>query len=184
MDDKQIEYYPFNAINEFMLPEYRQSIIAAVLRDLEKLPGARRAAVNNLIKRSVQVPGFRNSSQAPLGVKVRGAVSTFEKLDQFTAQILQGWSELHPQLRQEVYDLMVSRGMETLPVDADRSKLPGFMTTWPKGATYEALDEAYKAEHPESMAHEYDVRLMIVWIGNRLPLNDDSEEAAAEEEQA
>lgn len=181
MDDKQIRYLPFHSINEFMLPEYRHTVIQSVLSQLDKLSNDRRGAINNLVKRHVQVPGFRNSAQAPLGVRVRGSVSPFERRGDFTAQVLQGWSDLHADLRQQVYDLLVERGWEKLlPPDADRTKLPGFMVVWPKVDTYDALDAAFLAKFPEQAFEPYDMRLMVVWVGNRLPyelfLEEDEEE--------
>jgi hypothetical protein len=183
MDDKRIPYFPFHAINEYMLPEFRLNVITAVLRDLDKLPGERRSALNNMIKRSVTVPGFRNSSAAPLGVKVRGAVTTFERSEAFAAQVLQGWSELHADLRQQVYAAIQGRGFgEILPPEADRTKLPGFLTIWPKDETYEALDEAFYAANPGVQVSTDDIRLMVVWLVNRLPydLFEEEEETEAE----
>ncbi len=37
------------------------------------------------------------------------------------------WSELHLELRQQIYDMLVERKWELLPVDTDRTKLPGFL---------------------------------------------------------
>lgn len=170
MDDKRIPYFPFHAINEYMLPEFRLNVITAVLRDLEKLPGERKSTLNNMIKRNVTVPGFRNSAAAPLAVKVRGAVTTFERRPEFAAQILQGWSELKAELREKIYDVLQTRSFEgVLPAEADRSKLPGFLTTWPKAETYEALDEAFYTANPGDTTSTDDIRLMVVWLVNRLP---------------
>jgi len=182
MDDKRIPYFPFHAINEYMLPEFRLNVITAVLRDMDKLPGARRATLNNMIKRSVSVPGFRNSALAPLGVKVRGAVSTFERSEDFAAQVLQGWAELHADLRDKVYASLQGRSFEEiLPAEADRSKLPGFQTTWPKAETYEALDEAFFSANPGAQVSTDDIRLMVVWLVNRLPYDlFEDDEASAE----
>jgi len=170
MDDKRISYFPFHAINEYMLPEFRLNVITAVLRDLEKLPGERKSTLNNMIKRNVTVPGFRNSSAAPLAVKARGSISTFERRPEFAAQILQGWSELRPDLRDKIYAVLQTRSFEgVLPPEADRSKLSGFLTTWPKAETYEALDEAFYAANPGDTTSSDDIRLMVVWLVNRLP---------------
>ena len=185
MDDKRIQYFPFHAINEYMLPEFRLNVIGAVLRGLDKLSGPRRAAINNQIKRFVSVPGFRNSSAAPLGVKIRSAVAPFEKYPDVTATFLQAWCELNAELCQRVFATLQSRSFENvLPADADRSRLPGFLTTWPKVETYEALDEAFFAANPGwEQTPTDDIRLMVVWLVNRLPYDlfeDDEEEETAE----
>ncbi len=177
MDDKKAEFLPFHAINEFMIPEYRLHIIQTVLAGFDRLPSERRSALNGIIKKSVQVPGFRNSSQAPSGVKARASVSTFERRPEFVANILQGWSDLKPELRQQVYDFLKGRGWEVLPPEADRTKLPGFMIDWPKEDTYDALGEAFKTAFPdaETGQEDYDFRLMIVWVADKLPYNAEEE---------
>jgi hypothetical protein len=184
MDDKQVQFIPFNAINEFMLNDYRLHVIQDVLAGTNRLPGDRRSAINGLIKRHVQVPGFRNSSQAPTGVKARASVSVFERRPEMTAQILQGWSELYPELRQKVFDFLKAREWETLPPEADRSKLPGFLVEWPEGQTYDVLDAAFAELYPDEKVEANDLRLMIVWVANRLPYdmyNDDDEVDEVEE---
>lgn len=178
--NKRIQFAPFHAINEFMLPVYRQSVLQTVLGNLDQLPPGRRSAIVGLIKSSVKIPGFRNPTVAPLPLKVKGAVSAFEKNPQFTAQILSGWAELNPELRQQVHDLLKERGWEVLPPEADRSRMPGFRITWPQGEDYDQLDEAYAAAHPGVEFSRDDLRLMAVWVGNRLPFTHDEGEESSE----
>jgi hypothetical protein len=178
MDDKKISFLPFHAINGFMIPEYRLSVLQRVFNGMEKLPGARKSALNSLVKRYVSVPGFRNSFLAPLPLKIKGAVSTFERSAEFTAQVLMGWSELNPDLRQQVYDFLKDRNWEMLPPDADRTKLPGFLPHWPQGESFDVLDAAYNDTFANKTDSEDDVRLMVVWMSGRLPYDQDEEEAA------
>jgi hypothetical protein len=170
-EDTQVQFVPFHAINQFMLPEYRHEILLKVFGHLDDLPGGRKSQLLSQFKRHVSLPGFRNSTLAPLPVKVKGAVSAFEKRPDFVGQILEAWSELNPELRQQVYDLLVDRKWEMLPVDTDRSKLPGFLTRWPKEETYDILDAAFAEKYPDVKSHEYDIRLMIVWLSGRLPFD-------------
>ena len=52
----------------------------------------------------------------------------------FTAQVLQGWSELKPELREKMFAMLQARSwLNLLPAEADRSKLPGFLTRMAKG---------------------------------------------------
>jgi len=169
MDDKKVEFIPFHAINEFMLNDYRLHVIQQVFTGMDRIPGEYRSAINNLVKRHVQVPGFRNSAQAPNGVKARASVSMFERRPEMVGLVLQAWSELNPELRQKVFDFLKARDWEVLPPEADRSKLPGFMVEWPSGQTYDVLDEAYQQIYPEDKFELNDLRLMIVWLSNRLP---------------
>ncbi len=176
MNDKQVQFLPFTAINEFMLDDFRNQVLQAVLIGMNQLSPQRKSALAGQIKRHVQVSGFRNSAQAPAALKLRGATTAFQRHSDFVAVVLQSWSELNAELRQQVYDLLVQRGWEVLPLDADRAKLPGFMIDWPKEETYEALDAAFAETYPQVEAQENDVRLMVVWIGGRLPYNVTEEE--------
>lgn len=185
MNDKQAEFLPFHAINEFMVNDFRLQVIQTVFSNYDRLPGERKSAINGLVKRFVQVPGFRNSTQAPAGVKARASVSVFERRPEFAAQILQGWTELHTDLRQKVYDFLKAREWEVLPADADRTKLPGFIPDWPEGQDYDVLGKAYSEMYPEDNPGENDLRLMIVWLASRLPYDmyeEDEDEAEEPEE--
>jgi hypothetical protein len=168
-EETETQFVPFHAINQFMIPEYRQEVLHKVLGHLDELSADRRSHILNQLKRYLKVPGFRNSLAAPLPIKVKGAGPEFDKRADFAAQILMAWSELHLELRQQVYDFLVERKWELLPPETDRSKLPGFLVRWPKEETYDVLDAAFAAKYPENKAHEYDVRLMVVWLSGRLP---------------
>jgi hypothetical protein len=179
-EENQVQFVPFHAINQFMLPEYRHEVLLKVLGHLDELPAERKSTILGQVKRYVKLHGFRNSTAAPLAVKVKGAGGAFDKHPDFVAQILMAWSELHLELRQQIFDMLQERKWEMVPVDTDRSKLPGFLVRWPKQETYDVLDAAFAAKYPEVKAHEYDVRLMIVWLSGRLPydmVDDDEEEA-------
>ncbi len=186
MDDNQVQYLPFHAINEFMVPEYRLRVLNTVMAELGKLPGIRRTAINNVVKSGVKISGFRNSTLAPASVRAKASVTLFERSPEFTGLTLQSWSELKPELRQQVFDFLIAREWDIVPVDADRSRLPGFQVSWPKGESYEVLGEAFAAAYPDQEVNEDDLRLMIVWLGNCLPYDveedeeDEADESAAE----
>ncbi len=172
MNDKEtVEFLPFNAINQFMISEYRLEILREVLAGLDRLSPGQRSTLLGLVRRLFKLPGFRNPTLAPLAIKVRGAVSPFEKNADFTAQVLADWAEIRSELMQQVFHFLQDRGWEILPLDADRTKIPGFLTRWPKEETYEALNQAFSEKYPQSKASDYDVRLMIVWISGRLPFD-------------
>jgi hypothetical protein len=170
MDDRDtVEFLPFNAINQFMISDYRLDVLREVLANLDRLSPGQRSTIVGMIKRLFKLPGFRNPTLAPLLIKVRGAVSPFEKNAEFTAQVLADWAEIRSELMQQVYHFLKDRGWEILPLDADRTKIPGFLTRWPKDETYEVLNQAFNEKNPLSNASDYDVRLMIVWVSGRLP---------------
>jgi hypothetical protein len=168
-EHKHASFLPFHAINEFMRPDYRAEVVRAALQALPTLPEEQRAQIEKLTRRSVKVPGFRNSAKAPAALRVKPTVEAFEKSSGLVAAILSGWSETHPQLRSEINDLLTGRGWEVLPVEADRTKIPGFLTRWPKGENFETLTSAYAERFPESTAGSDDVSLMVVWLSGRLP---------------
>ena len=170
-DDNEVQFVPFHAINQFMIPEYRLEILHKVLTHLDDLPAERKNHILNLFKHYVKLPGFRNSILAPMPIKVKGAVPIFEKRPDFTSQILMAWSEMNLELRQQIYDMLVERQWELGPVDTDRTQLPGFLTSWPQEETYDLLDAAFLAKYPDVKARDYDVRLMVVWLSDRLPFD-------------
>lgn len=170
MDDQKARFLPFNAVNEFLLSDYRLKLIQTVLAESGQLSDERRSNINRLVKRLVRVPGFRNSTLAPVPVKAREAVSAFERSAEFAANILAGWAELKPELSRKVHALLTGRGWQLLPLEADRSKLPGFLTRWPQAETFDVLNEAYQKAYPQDGEHEYDINLMIAWMWGRLPV--------------
>ncbi len=130
MDDKQVQFIPFNGINEFMLNDYRLHVIQQVLAGIDRLLGERRSAINSLVRRHVQVPGFRNSVQAPSGVKARACVTVrAPRRDDLATSSRVGPAA--PRIRPQKSILPKAREWEILPPDADRPKLPGFMVVWP-----------------------------------------------------
>jgi hypothetical protein len=183
-DDQKAAFFPFHAINDFMTDEFRLDVVRTVFNRLEELPEEQRGAVDRLSKKLVQVPGFRNSAKAPNALKIKPAAGAFEKSPPLVAAVLSAWAWLHPELRQQVYDLLVSRGWEVLPPEADRTRLPGFLTRWPKKEDFEAINAAISEAYPGQEAASNDVSLMTVWISGRLPytLVGDEDENEAENE--
>lgn len=183
--DKQEQFFPFHVINEFMRDDYRLSVLQKVFSDLKKISPSHSKPINHIVQHTVKVPGFRNSIQAPLFIKVKSCVSTFERNPEFVAHILAAWSELYPELRQQVYDLLKGRGWELLPVEADRTRMPGFYADkWRKGETFEAINQAFDATYPDGASiSDDDVSLMVVWLSLCLPFSeetDSQEEPSAE----
>jgi hypothetical protein len=176
MAEKQIKFSPFHAINDFMRPDYRTEVITLVVSSLNDLPESDRKSINAQTKHLVQVPGFRNSSQAPARLRIKPTISAFEKSPQLAAAVIAAWATLHAELRQEVYDLLVSRGWELLPPDADRTRLPGFLTTWPQDEDFEKIDQAFSEKYPDHDVSGDDVSLMTVWLAGRLPYQQEGEE--------
>jgi hypothetical protein len=175
MDDQTAQFLPFHAVNEFMRHDFRIDVVRSVLTEIQNLPPERRETLNHLVRRYVQVPGFRNSTKAPTGLRVKPTAEAFEKQPDLVAVILSAWSDLHAGLRQQVYDLLVNRNWEILPPEADRTQLPGFILVWPKGETFETLNQAFHESYPGSEEKADDVSLMVVWLSARLPYAEEGE---------
>jgi hypothetical protein len=180
MADKKQDFLPFHAINEFMRDDYRLVVVRAVLHATSQLPPEYREAIEKQTKRSVKVPGFRNSALAPAGVRVAPTASAFEKYPDMVGSILAAWSEIHAGLRQQVFDLLTERGWELLPVGVNRAKLPGFLTHWPKGEEFEIISKAFVEKYPQETVGADDICLMTVWLGDRLPYKVEGEDDAPE----
>lgn len=177
---KQAQFLPFHAINEFMRSDFRLAVVRAALQAVEETVSEQRGRIEQLTRKQVSVPGFRNSAKAPLALRVKPTADAFEKSAPLVAAILHTWAAARPELAERVYQLLTGRGWEVLPVEADRTKLPGFMIHWPKGDDFEVLVNAYQAAYPEPAETSDDISLMVVWISNRLPydLDEDEPEAA------
>lgn len=169
MEKDKAQFLPFHAINDFMMPDYRLSVLHSVLANLDKLGQERRSAIQGLLRRSLNIAGFRNPLQAPVALKARNLVSPFENNHDLVAQIVSAWVELRPELRQQVFDLLTELEWELLPVDADRTKLPGFLTRWPKSDSFDAITGAFHEKYPDTSVADNDISLMVVWLGGRLP---------------
>lgn len=180
-DEKQVAFLPFHAINEFMLDDYRLQVIRTTLQGLPNLPENLRQPVDELTRQAVRVPGFRNSLKAPVSLRARPVAAAFEKSPQLVAAILSAWAEIQAELREKVYHLMIARGWEILPPEADRSVLPGFLTKWPDGETFDVLDQAFEEMYPATTAEMNDISLMVVWLGGRLPYNMEGKEEGDQE---
>ena len=185
------EFLPFHAINEFMRPDFRLSVIRETLTNQAKLDDSCTNELNQQIKKRVIIPGFRNSDKAPALVKVLPTSKAFEKYPELVAAILACWMENQTELRDQVYTVLRNRnwpmlsegeGMDTaklsmdlikrwpiFPITMNRSKLPGFYIHWPKGEDFEALYSNFSTLFPDSGASIDKVSLMAVWLTMRLP---------------
>jgi hypothetical protein len=187
MSNEQVQFLPFHAINDFMLDEYREQVIRLVLSSNDQLPAVHQIALEKLTRKRVSIPGFRNSAKAPVNLRLKGVNESFEISPPLVAAILAAWAELHPELRQQVYDLLLAQEWEILPIDADRTKLPGFLPYWPFEQDFDGLYQAYQAAYPESAVEQDDVSLMVVWLSMRLPyhkgdVDETQDESAAAED--
>jgi hypothetical protein len=193
---EKTEFLPFHAINEFMRPDFRMSVIREVLTKLPNLSTIYINKINHLTNKYVKVPGFRHSDKAPILVKVLPMSKAFEKSPDLVAAILAAWAETHSELRIQVYDLLQTRNWiiypnteapdlaslssDTIknwpifPIHVDRTNLPGFFPHWPKGENFETLYRSYSERYPESDAGIDKVSLMTVWLTMRLPYQVDN----------
>lgn len=176
--EKKVSFLPFHAINEFMTDEYRLEVVRAALLADTAIRGKYQNALDRSTKQSVNIPGFRNSTKAPIALKIKPTASAFEKNPHLVATILAIWFEIHTDLGQKMFDLLTGRNWELLPLDADRTRLPGFITIWPKGQDFDVLNAAFKEKYPDVEYSDNDLSLMAVWLSGRLPylFQDDDEE--------
>ncbi|MCD4753117.1 MAG: hypothetical protein K8R40_08610 [Anaerolineaceae bacterium] len=166
---KKAQFLPWSAINAFMLQDFQHEVLHAVLGSYDRLTSAQRSGLNKMIKRGVTVNGFRNAVAAPLAIKVNSSVSLFESNAAFAGLILASWSSLFPELRKQVYELLLSREWELLPEETDRTKLPGFLAQWPKQDEFDVLVAAFRDTYGTETYSDNQISLMSVWLSGRLP---------------
>lgn len=186
--NEKAAFLPFHAINEFMRPDFRLTVIRDVLNNLPALPHEHSTEIANLTKRYVKIPGFRNSEKAPPLIKTMPMVKAFEKNPGFVSGVLSAWAEIHRELLLQVYEILKSRGWELseglsfsalkddftnkwpiLPPEADRRLAPGFVPRWFKGEDFETLYGSYQKQYPDSSASVDQISLIAVWLTLRLP---------------
>jgi len=184
MDEKKAAFLPFHAVNEFMLSAYRAEVIRTALLAAPHLPAPLGRRLNTLTRKHVRVAGFRDARKAPPRLRVQPSVKVFEKNAEFAAAVLAAWAESRSALRRQVYDLLTARGWETLPPEADRTRLPGFLAEWPEDEHFETLTAAFRTQYPDSQASDDDIALMCVWISGRLPYRKVRAAAHTEAEEA
>jgi hypothetical protein len=167
--DKKVQFLPFHALNEFMTSEFRLEVVRTALNALPELPDEHRSRIDRLTKRVVTIPGFRHSVKAPPALRFKPTAQAFEKSPDLVAAILAAWAEKQVVLRQNMFDLLTARGWELLPLDADRTRLPGFITVWPRGEDFDVINSAYAEKFPDAPSPANDISLMSVWLSGRLP---------------
>ncbi|HPH96777.1 MAG TPA: hypothetical protein PKW33_08765 [Anaerolineaceae bacterium] len=170
-----IQFLPFSAINAFMRDDFQIEVVKSVLSSTGDLPELMRGRFQAMQNRSIHIHGFRNSASAPTNLKIKPFVAAMEKNAELTAMTLQIWAEIHPELMSRVNVLLKNLGWEVLPLDADRTKLPGFLTVWPAGQDFETLNKEYRILYPDLQDSSDDISLMAVWVGGRLPYQTDEE---------
>ena len=175
----KMEFIPFHAINEFMRTDYRIILLRSTLLALPDLSSKTQASVNKQTKKHVKVPGFRNSAKAPASVKAVAMVKPFEKQPKLVAAILSAWAEANPELRQQIFDILSGFDWKLLPQEANRTRLPGFLTQWPEEEDYDAIYDNFTEAYPESEYDIDDVSLMAVWLSLRLPVEKVSKDEIA-----
>lgn len=169
--EKKAPFLPFHAVNEFMRDDYRLSILQEVMTHLEDCDKDKIMRINRLFVKAVQIPGFRNSSLAPVAVRIKHSVDLFKKSPEFSALMIECWSERHQVLKQAVWQILDAKNWKPLPTQADRTQLTGFMVNWPKGDTFDHLSKLINESNPEMNESDDNISLMVVWVGNKLPYN-------------
>jgi hypothetical protein len=153
-----------------MRNDFRINVIQSTLLALPKLGPEFSKPVDRLTRKFVKVAGFRNSTKAPVFVKGAAMVKAFEKEPTLVAAVLHAWSESKDALRQEIFDLLTKLNWPLLPIEFNRTKLPGFLTQWPDEDDYAKIYDTYVLEHPDSDSSIDETSLMVVWLAGRLPI--------------
>jgi hypothetical protein len=191
------ELLPFHAINEFMRPDFRLTVIRETLTNQSATSLPCFNDLNQQIKKRVTVPGFRHSDKAPGLIKVLPTSKAFEKHPDLVAAILTCWTESQAEFREQVYTLLKTRNWPMLaegesldfsalnmelikswpvfPEKMDRSKLPGFYPHWFKGEDFEVLYTNFTSLFPDTSTSIDRVSLMAVWLCMRLPYQVDKD---------
>ncbi len=169
-EKSKLEFIPFNAINEFMRTDYRMILLRNTMLALPDLSPKTQASINKLTKKHVKVPGFRNSAKAPASVKAVSMVKSFENQPKLVSAVISAWAESNSEMRQLVFELLSGFGWKLLPVEADRTRLPGFLPQWPEEHDFDVIYDGLTDFYQDNEYSIDDVSLMAVWLSLRLPV--------------
>ena len=168
-NDKKMAFLPWSAVNAFMLEDFQLEVMKTVLTGYEHLESDQRRSLNAQIKRGVRVPGFRNAISAPISIRIKHSIELFENNANFAGNVLSAWFKIYAPLSELVHPFLESRDWKILPLDADREKLPGFLTQWPIEDEFDVLVKAFHESHPDTEYTDNQISLMCVWLSGRLP---------------
>lgn len=167
----KVEFIPHHAINEFMRSDFRLNIIRTTLTMLPKLGHQYRNSIDRLTRKYVKVAGFRNSVKAPISLKSVALVKPFSQHPDLVVAILSAWAASNQDLQIGVFELLTDKSWILLPINADRTKLPGFLTTWPIEDDYECIYQIFVKNNPDTQVSIDETSLMAIWLSGRLPIN-------------
>ena len=171
MKKEKQAFLPFHAVNEFMRDDFRMQVIQEVFSQVGNCAPESRSRLIKLVKKGVQVPGFRNSNQAPVHIKVKNSQGYFEKSAEFAGVVMECWSQIHSDLRKKTHVILVENGWNIPALSEDRTLQPGFQLDWPKEHKFEFFCQQIREKHPDTQESDDEISLMVVWTGNRLPYN-------------
>lgn len=162
-------FLPWSAINAFMLEDFQLEVMTKVLTGYDHLESEQRRSLNAQIKKGVKVPGFRNSTTAPLAIRIRHSIEYFETSAAFASNVLSAWAQIYHDLAETIFTFLTERNWIVMPLEASREKLPGFLTQWPQEDEFEVLTAAFHEKYPEDEHTDNQISLMSVWLSGRLP---------------
>jgi len=175
-ENLKVEFIPFHAINEFMRSDFRLKIIRVTLLELPQLDRKFRTSLDRLTRKYVKVAGFRNCLKAPISLKSVAMAKPFANQPDLVAAILSAWSAANFELQNGIFVLLTHKNWKLLPIDTDRTKLPGFLTTWPVEDDYEDIYQDFVADYPDIAVSIDETSLMAIWLSGRLPIDKVSKE--------
>jgi hypothetical protein len=168
-DEDYAQFLPFSAVNNFMLSDFRQRVLQDVLGKRSSQSNEVHNQINRLIRGQVKVPGFRNPTKAPPPLLAKKSTRLFEESPEFAALVLASWAANHPDLAENMYSLLKNLNWDVLPIETDRTQLPGFFPEWPSDSDFEAINQNYRESYPDSAEDADSISLMAVWISLKLP---------------
>ena len=161
---------PMIALNVYLLPEFRQEILGAVVSGLQALPDEIRRPVLSAIREEVKISGFRNPLSAPHAVLIRQMESAFIKQSRFIKAILKAWAALQQSSEAAVGSVIRSLSFQAndqVPEYPDPEN--AFLIGWPEGLNYQKLADLVLAQDPKLSASTNTLALLTIWLSGCLP---------------
>lgn len=178
--------YPYTYLASYMNPDFRATVVATAVREVNKAPGALRQRLDRAVRNAnLQAPGYR-PGKIPLNQVAKPLVMPLSRTSQLTPfssneelayAVLSLWVNAKADLRAKVVAFLTEKGLP-FSEDLKETGLEGEL----KVSEMEALAKELGAPSDVDTAAYDETALMLVCLLGRAPAPDEEvEELEAEE---
>lgn len=163
------EHLSYKAINIFLDHDHLEKVLTDILNCVKNLPKGEQISFAQFFKRYVNVLGFRDSTRAPLPMRVNAYISAFEDKDEVVPFTLSTWVKLNSEFAEKVKTWLEAEGWKDLAQEREYDETEGFLVKWQKKLTADKIVKKFQKDNPDVEFSRDDLILMVLWISGQLP---------------